>query len=92
MVRPRISRDIRRESLVFLVGPSGYGKSTSSGVLRQETVTRGRLGSRQDITSYRMEVRSAEVGGNRFQDFKLIPTRHRRELALALEVLAAPEL
>ncbi len=80
---------------VFIVGPTGTGKSTLIKMIYRETLpTAGRvLFGGRDVT--RMPVRQIPFlrrkVGVVFQDFKLLPRRTAREnVAFALEVTGAP--
>jgi cell division transport system ATP-binding protein len=86
---------IRRQEMVFLVGPTGSGKSTIMRLLIKELEpTDGRIRvagrdladiERKKVPYYRRNV------GVVFQDFKLLPTRTVYDnIAYALQVTGAP--
>jgi cell division transport system ATP-binding protein len=86
---------IRRQEMVFLVGPTGSGKSTIMRLLIKELdPTDGRIRvagrdladiERKKVPYYRRNV------GVVFQDFKLLPTRTVYDnIAYALQVTGAP--
>jgi len=86
---------VRRQEMVFLVGPTGSGKSTIMRLLIKELEpTDGRIRvagrdlsdiERKKVPYYRRNV------GVVFQDFKLLPTRTVYDnIAYALQVTGAP--
>jgi cell division transport system ATP-binding protein len=86
---------VRRQEMVFLVGPTGSGKSTIMRLLIKELdPTDGRIRvagrdlsdiERKKVPYYRRNV------GVVFQDFKLLPTRTVYDnIAYALQVTGAP--
>jgi cell division transport system ATP-binding protein len=86
---------VRRQEMVFLVGPTGSGKSTIMRLLIKELEpTEGRIRvaarnlaeiERKKVPFYRRNV------GVVFQDFKLLPTRTVYDnIAYALQVTGAP--
>lgn len=90
-----ISLEIAEGEFVFIVGPTGTGKSTLLKLLtREEAPTRGRVRvDGFDVT--RMRARQVPHLRRRigvvFQDFRLLPQRTAREnVAFALEVLGTP--
>jgi cell division transport system ATP-binding protein len=96
---PAILRDvtlrIEAAEFVFIIGPTGTGKSTLMKLIyREELPTSGRvLVQGRDVT--RMPTRQIPFLRRRvgvvFQDFKLLPRKSAREnIAFALEVTGAP--
>lgn len=90
-----VSLRISPGEFVFIVGPTGTGKSTLMKMIyREDTPTTGRvLVLGQDVT--RLPARRVPYLRRRvgivFQDFKLLPRRTVREnVAFALEVTGAP--
>ncbi len=86
---------IEPEEFVFIVGPTGAGKSTLIKMIyREEVPTAGRVLVRgRDLT--RMPARQVPFlrrqVGIVFQDFRLLPRKTAREnVAFALEVTGAP--
>jgi cell division transport system ATP-binding protein len=86
---------IRRQEMVFLVGPTGSGKSTIMRLLIKElepTDGRIRVAGRDlaDIVRKKVPYYRRNVGVV-FQDFKLLPTRTVYDnIAYALQVTGAP--
>lgn len=96
---PAVLRDvtlrIETAEFVFIIGPTGTGKSTLMKLIyREELPTSGRvLVQGRDVT--RMPARQIPFLRRRvgvvFQDFKLLPRKSAREnIAFALEVTGAP--
>jgi len=86
---------IEAAEFVFIIGPTGTGKSTLMKLIyREELPTSGRvLVQGRDVT--RMPARQIPFLRRRvgvvFQDFKLLPRKSAREnIAFALEVTGAP--
>ena len=91
-----ISLDIQKQEFVFLVGPTGSGKSTLIRLLIKEDVPDGgRIWvAGKDIgrlSSWKVPLLRRNIGCV-FQDFKLLPNKTAYEnVAFALEVIGRPQ-
>ncbi len=91
-----ISLDIQKQEFVFLVGPTGSGKSTLIRLLiKEETPDSGRIWvAGKDIgrlSSWKVPLLRRNIGCV-FQDFKLLPNKTAYEnVAFALEVIGRPQ-
>jgi cell division transport system ATP-binding protein len=90
-----ISLDIQKQEFVFLVGPTGSGKSTLIRLLiKEDTPDGGRIWvAGKDIgrlSSWKVPLLRRNIGCV-FQDFKLLPNKTAYEnVAFALEVIGRP--
>ena len=90
-----VSCDIQKQEFVFLVGPTGSGKSTLIRLLiKEEKPDSGRIWvAGKDIaqlTSWKVPLLRRNIGCV-FQDFKLLPNKTAYEnVAFALEVIGRP--
>ncbi|MDQ4132377.1 MAG: cell division ATP-binding protein FtsE [Actinomycetota bacterium] len=90
-----VSCDIAKQEFVFLVGPTGSGKSTFIRLLlKEDRPDSGRIWvAGKDIgqlTSWKVPLLRRNIGCV-FQDFKLLPNRTAYEnVAFALEVIGRP--
>ena len=90
-----ISIDIQKQEFVFLVGPTGSGKSTLIRLLiKEDTPDAGRIWvAGKDIgrlSSWKVPLLRRNIGCV-FQDFKLLPNKTAYEnVAFALEVIGRP--
>jgi cell division transport system ATP-binding protein len=91
-----ISLDIQKQEFVFLVGPTGSGKSTLIRLLiKEDTPDSGRIWvAGKDIgklSSWKVPLLRRNIGCV-FQDFKLLPNKTAYEnVAFALEVIGRPQ-
>jgi cell division transport system ATP-binding protein len=91
-----ISLDIQKQEFVFLVGPTGSGKSTLIRLLIKEDVPdSGRIWvAGKDIgklSTWKVPLLRRNIGCV-FQDFKLLPNKTAYEnVAFALEVIGRPQ-
>ena len=91
-----VSLDVKRGEFVFLVGPSGSGKSSFLKILTKELEpTRGRIwvaGKEiNNLSSWKVPYLRRNIGSI-FQDFKLLPSKTVFEnVAFALEVIGRPK-
>ncbi len=95
MALDRVSLAVDRGEFVFLVGPTGCGKSTLiKTLIRDETVTDGtvRIAGRDIGTMSEKKIPQLRRNiGTVFQDFKLLPDRTVYDnVAYALQVIGAP--
>jgi cell division transport system ATP-binding protein len=90
-----VSIDIQKQEFVFLVGPTGSGKSTLIRLLiKEDTPDAGRIWvAGKDIgrlSSWKVPLLRRNIGCV-FQDFKLLPNKTAYEnVAFALEVIGRP--
>jgi cell division transport system ATP-binding protein len=90
-----VSLDIQKQEFVFLVGPTGSGKSTLIRLLiKEDTPDSGRIWvAGKDIarlSSWKVPLLRRNIGCV-FQDFKLLPNKTAYEnVAFALEVIGRP--
>ena len=91
-----VSLDIQKQEFVFLVGPTGSGKSTLIRLLiKEDTPDAGRIWvAGKDIgrlSSWKVPLLRRNIGCV-FQDFKLLPNKTAYEnVAFALEVIGRPQ-
>ena len=91
-----VSLDIQKQEFVFLVGPTGSGKSTLIRLLiKEDTPDNGRIWvAGKDIgrlSSWKVPLLRRNLGCV-FQDFKLLPNKTAYEnVAFALEVIGRPQ-
>jgi cell division transport system ATP-binding protein len=91
-----ISLDIQKQEFVFLVGPTGSGKSTLIRLLiKEESPNAGRIWvAGKDIarlSTWKVPLLRRNIGCV-FQDFKLLPNKTAYEnVAFALEVIGRPQ-
>jgi cell division transport system ATP-binding protein len=91
-----VSVDIQKGEFVFLVGPSGSGKSSMLKLLTRElTPNQGRIWvagkELNSLSSWKVPYLRRNIG-NIFQDFKLLPNKTVYEnVAFALEVIGRPK-
>jgi cell division transport system ATP-binding protein len=91
-----MSLDIQKQEFVFLVGPTGSGKSTLIRLLiKEDTPDGGRIWvAGKDIarlSSWKVPLLRRNIGCV-FQDFKLLPNKTAYEnVAFALEVIGRPQ-
>ena len=88
----QVSLTVRKGEFVFLVGPSGAGKTTFLNlVIRQEVPTSGLIAVNQQNLAYLKKKEIAYLRRNIgviFQDYKLLPQKTVYEnVAFALEVI-----